>query len=294
MPHFRGIVPHLEHCFRHLRIALAMRDENGFLRCISQKNFTAFKDSKVKTIYKSGKQKLIQGDALEVLPKLCRRGEKFHAVITDPPYSSGGLHMSTRAASTSSKYQSSDAKKKHPDFLGDNRDQRSYLAWSTMWLSYCHELIVDRGIVCLFSDWRQLPTVSDALQAAGFIWQGVASWDKVNARPKLGGFRQQCEFIVWGSKGKAPGTGVSLPGSFRVSLVSGTKRVHAAQKPVELISEVCRCAAHHDQPRILDPFAGSGTTLLAARSHGIQAVGVEQSAEIATLAVDRLKDISGL
>lgn len=244
----------------------------------------------MRTIYKNGKQRLIQGDALEVLPKLCRRGEKFHAVITDPTYSSGGLHMTTRSATTSSKYQSSDAKKKHPDFLGDNRDQRSYLAWSTMWLSYCHELLVDRGIVCLFSDWRQLPTVSDALQGAGFIWQGVASWDKVNARPKLGGFRQQCEFIVWGSKGKAPGVGVSLPGSFRVSLVSGAKRVHAAQKPVELISEVCRCTMHHENPKVLDPFTGSGTTLLAARSHGIQAVGVEQSPEIVDLALERLRN----
>lgn len=243
----------------------------------------------MRTIYNRGGHHLIQGESLAVLPKLQKRGEKFHAVITDPPYSSGGLHMSTRSGSTSSKYQSSDAKKKHPDFLGDQRDQRSYLAWSTLWLSQCYELLVDRGVICLFIDWRQLPTISDALQGAGFLWQGVASWDKVNARPKLGGFRQQCEFVVWGTKGKSPGVGANLPGSLRYSLVSGAKRVHAAQKPVELLEEICRIVEHRDKPRILDPFAGSATTLIAARNRGIQAVGIEQSPEIASIALERLR-----
>ncbi|WP_158545331.1 DNA methyltransferase [Bremerella cremea] len=60
-----------------------------------------------------------------------------------------------------------------------------------------------------------------------------------------------------------------------MSLVRGTKRVHAAQKTVKLISEVCRCTRHQENPKVLDPFAGSWTTLLAARRQGIQAVGVE-------------------
>src|SRR5690606_7963174 len=113
-------------------------------------------------------------------------------------YSSGGTHTSTRQGSTSSKYQSSDAKHQLPDFLGDNMDQRSYRQWATLWLSTAVDMLKPGGIACLFTDWRQLPTMSDVLQGAGVTWRGVASWDKRQGRPRMGGFNQQVEFIVWG------------------------------------------------------------------------------------------------
>ena len=48
-------------------------------------------------------------------------------------------------------------------------------------------------------------------------WRGVAVWDKVASRPQKGRFRQQSEYIVWGSNGKMPlerNVGC-LPGVFR-------------------------------------------------------------------------------
>ena len=56
----------------------------------------------------------------------------------------------------------------------------------------------------MFIDWRQLPAATDALQWAGWIWQGTAVWDKGNSRPQKGRFRQQAEYIVWGSNGDMP------------------------------------------------------------------------------------------
>lgn len=62
----------------------------------------------------------------------------------------------------------------------------------------------ERAPVCMFIDWRQLPAATDALQWAGWIWRGTAVWDKGNSRPQKGRFRQQAEYIVWGSNGDMP------------------------------------------------------------------------------------------
>ncbi|MDP2794373.1 MAG: hypothetical protein Q8O25_09895 [Sulfurisoma sp.] len=69
----------------------------------------------------------------------------------------------------------------------------------------------------VFSDWRQIPVTTDAMQAAGVTWRGIAVWDKTGgARPYKGGFRSQAEYIVWGSKGPLKGERYS-PGVFRVN-----------------------------------------------------------------------------
>lgn len=243
----------------------------------------------MKPIYRSKGQALYQGDCLAVLAELRKKRTKFDGLITDPPYCSGGLHIGARKASTSDKYQTSGVGRRLPDFLGDNMDQRSYRSWAITWLVSALETVKPGGIVCLFTDWRQLPTMSDILQGAGVTWHGVASWDKVNSRPRLGGISQRCEFIVWGSKGKLARQGVSLSGSLRFGIVPSIRRVHCTEKPVELMAELLRLVAWRDGASVLDPFAGSGSTLVAAREMGVEAVGIEKSPEIAQIARKRLR-----
>jgi site-specific DNA-methyltransferase (adenine-specific) len=88
--------------------------------------------------------------------------------------------------------------------LGDGKDHRSFLTWAVMWLSETWRVTKDGAPVLIFTDWRQLPTVTDALQAPGFHWRGIVTWNKLCGRPILGEFRRDTEFIVYGSKGKSP------------------------------------------------------------------------------------------
>jgi DNA modification methylase len=60
---------------------------------------------------------------------------------------------------------------------------------------------------------------------------------------------------------------------------------HPAPMPLELAEHLVKLSGGR---RILDPFAGSGTTLLAARRLGRNAVGIELDAEYAALTADRL------
>jgi DNA modification methylase len=214
------------------------------------------------------------GDALRVLPTL-ERGS-VQALITDPPYSSGGVFRSDRSQSVQDKYQQSTQAKQWSSFSGDNRDQRSFLAWSTLWLLDCFDLLSDGGYALVFTDWRQLPVLTDAVQAAGFIWRGLISWDKgPSARaPHKGYFRHQCEYVVWGTKGPlsiAEHDG-PYPGCIQQSIDRSDKH-HLAGKPVELLAQLCRIVKPGDV--VLDPFLGSGTTARAAVRMGRRCIGIE-------------------
>lgn len=224
---------------------------------------------------------LYRGDCLAVLPFL---EGGFDAVVTDPPYSSGGQSKGERARPTGSKYLNTGATK-FPDFLGDTKDQRSYLHWSALWMGLCQERLADGGLMLVFSDWRQLPVTTDAMQAAGITWQGIAVWDKTGgARPRKGGFRSQAEYIVWGSKGALRGERYA-PGVFRVNPQAGGK-LHQVGKPLPLMEELVAACG----PRILDPFMGSGTTGAAALQQGKTFVGIEASQHYFEVARTRMAD----
>lgn len=225
---------------------------------------------------------LYRGDCLAILPGL---DGPFDAVVTDPPYSSGGQSKGDRAKSTGDKYLNTGSTK-YPDFLGDTKDQRSYLHWSALWMSLCFERLADGGLMIVFSDWRQLPVTTDAMQAAGVTWRGIAVWDKTGgARPYKGGFRSQAEYIVWGSKGSLKGERYS-PGVFRVNPQAGGK-LHQVGKPLPLMDEVVAACGQ----RILDPFMGSATTGLAALNQSKAFVGIEASRHYFGVAVERLRSV---
>lgn len=230
---------------------------------------------------------LYQGDALKVLQAL--PDEMFDALVTDPPYSSGGQFRSDRMAGTAVKYVNTGTKNVREDFYGDNRDQRGYLMWMTMWLLEAWRTLKPGAPICLFSDWRQYPVVTDALQAAGFIWKGTAVWDKTQGvRPHKGRFRAQAEFIIWGSKGpmvKPTSASKVIPGVITCSPQKGPK-LHQVGKPEELMRHVLQIAPSGSH--ILEPFAGSSTTLLEAARAGFAGTGIELSAHYWNVSVDRL------
>ena len=108
----------------------------------------------------------------------------FDALITDPPYASGGWKASEKNRTTNQKYSSMDKDNALPDFDGDQKDQRSWTRWMAEWLSDARKVCKPGAPICLFIDWRQYPSITDALQWAGWIWRGSAVWDKMTSRPQ--------------------------------------------------------------------------------------------------------------
>ena len=227
---------------------------------------------------------IYHGEALEVLGAL---RTTFDALVTDPPYSSGAQFRGDRTASTVSKYVQSGTLIDRPDFAGDNRDQRSYMAWCALWLSAALASSRPGALCAVFTDWRQLPTTTDAVQAGGWVWRGIGVWDKTEgSRPRLGGLRSQCEFVVWGTAGSLDESRnpVALPGVFRGT--SPKDKEHIAEKPLDLVGWLVRLAGPGGV--VLDPFMGSGTTLVAAKNSGRKAIGIEIEERYCEIAAKRL------
>ena len=227
------------------------------------------------------------------------------AIIADPPYSSGGMHMTQRTQRDPvDKYIVDGDKAQLHSFSGDNRDQRSWTLWSTLWLIEALRIARPGSPIILFTDWRQLPATTDALQAAGAIWRGVFPWCKPAGRPGgQGRFRNASEFAVWGSNGDMPARDElkHLPGyhteageeipylhGYHEESVRKKDKHHITGKPTALMRVMAQACVPGGT--ILDPFAGSGTTGVAALLEGRQFIGIEQSPVNARIAEARLAD----
>lgn len=228
---------------------------------------------------------LHKADAITVLRGL--PDASIDMVFTDPPYSSGGTHSGTRTQPPGQKYINHATRAAYANFSHDNKDQRSWTFWCMTWLAEAYRATKEGGYLACFTDWRQLPSLTDAIQGAGYIWRGVAVWDKTpgRARPRAGGFSQQAEFLVWATKGAMPaGADVYLPGVFPDRLAFPKK--HMTEKPLGLAREVVRLV----QPGgvVCDPFAGSATFLVAAKEAGLQWIGCELEPAYHEVASQRL------
>lgn len=236
----------------------------------------------MKPYYEVGGITIYHGDALFVMPELA----DIDVIIADPPYSSGGQYRSDRMASTVAKYVNSDTLRLRPSFTGDNRDQRAFFAWSTFWLSCSLSACREGAHALVFSDWRQVPTMSDALQAGGWVWRGLATWWKPGIRMQRGGFSASSEYILWGTAGLWDRGNGQAPQNVIRCKPAGQDKRHIAEKPIELLNVLVKFAREDEV--VLDPFMGAGSTLIAAKNLGRKAIGIEIEERYCEIAAERL------
>lgn len=231
------------------------------------------------------KTELYHGNNLHLMSSW--KDNKFDAIITDPPYASGGLTTTSRSQAPEKKYQNSGAKKKYPTFANDDRDERSHYLWSVRWMEEALRLTKPGGWLMTFTDWRLIRSVADAVCVAGWTWRGIVVWDKTEAcRPQPGRHRNQCEYVITATKGPvAKWTTVCPAGCFREYLRPGDKH-HLTAKPVALMEHLLSIMP--EGAHVLDPFAGSGSTLVAAKERGIHSTGIELTEEYYKIAYNRI------
>ncbi len=224
------------------------------------------------------------GDCREILPTL----GPVDAIITDPPYSSGGQFRGDRAQKPSTKYVNSDSFETcRQEFSGDNLDQRAFLSWAGMWLTQCHAIAKDGAVLLCFTDWRQLPVMTDAIQHGGWIWRNIVTWWKPGIRMQRGRFSASAEYVIYGSRG-VPTAGEHSPQNvLRHSPVTGSNKDHIAEKPLSLLVDMIGVTL--PGAVILDPFAGIGTTGRAAKDMGRNAILIEREERSCEIAVKRLR-----
>lgn len=244
---------------------------------------------------------IIEGDSLLVLRDL--PAASVDALVTDPPYSSGGQFRSDRAKGTAAKY-SGVGSYGLPDFHGDSRGERGLELWVTLWMCEALRVVKPGGACAVFCDWRSYPAFSAAIEAAGWSWRGIGVWSKPRhtTRPTPGGLWNDSELvftgsteaesdpaprpILWGSKGVRTAEGNEyLPGSWYCA-APREGRLHQTEKPQEVLRDLVRLAP--EGGLVLDPFAGSASTGVAALDQGRRFLGIELSTDYVRVGRDRL------
>lgn len=233
-----------------------------------------------------GRHQLILGDSIEVLTSFA--DDSFDCFLTDPPYCAATRGSSSKA-STSTKYTSSDAKRQFVPFVGDSRDQRAFTIWCSLWMTEAFRVTRVGGALLCFIDYRNLHCVVDAVQVAGWDFDGIIPWCKPRGRPRLGWFQtSRSEFVVIGRKGSHDKEHRKC-GPAWLEDSAPSQRIHPTQKPVEIFVNLI--GFREDWKRICDPFGGSGTAILAAEELGRECVAIEKSPHYFEAARERLQVI---
>lgn len=232
-----------------------------------------------------GRVVLYNRDCLELLPLLPQGC--VDAVVTDPPYSSGGAFRGDRTRGTIDKYVQSGTVGDRSEFTGDNRDQRSFLAWCSLWMCAARHASNTGAVMCSFIDWRQLPTLTDAAQCGGWVWRNIGTWWKPGIRMQKGRFSSSAEYIIYATNGPHSSDGEFSPQNvIKCATMAGNDRDHIAEKPAEVMDwclSACRASGV-----VLDPFMGGGSTGEAAVRTGRRFIGVEIDKGYFDIAVKRI------
>lgn len=133
-------------------------------------------------------------------------------------------------------------------------------------LSLCYK--AESFFVCC--DWRSISTIAAAMENAAIEPKACIVWDKETRVQNLDRFAKQHEFIIYaGLYGgqKTVGTDVWR---FRRDFIPD----HPTPKPIELVAQAIETTTDKGD-LIYDPFAGSGSTLMACEHTGRQARVIE-------------------
>lgn len=227
-----------------------------------------------------GGQRLILGDCLDVIPTLgC-----VDAVVTDPPYSSGAR----TSADVIGRGGMSRGQRWASKPITNDRMTVTGFTWTIRHVAaQCYALLPDGGSFLSFIDWRQYPTLYGVVESVNFRVQGVVVWDKEHMA--LGnGFRNQHEFLIHAAKGVPNITDKGTPNVLRHTRISASD-LHPTEKPVGLLEMILPVITERGQS-VLDPFMGSGTTLVACQRLGRQGIGIEIDPDYFDIACKRVEE----
>ena len=255
-----------------------------------------------KPVYDDGRAILFCGDCLDLLKKFSANSVSL--TVTSPPYNIGKEYEKVRPL---------------PE----------YLQWTKSWMQQIHRVTADGGAFWLNLGYVEFPGRAKAVPLPYFIWnlsdfyliqEIIWNYGAGVAGRKF--FSPRNEKLLWFVKdsdnytfnlddvrdpnvkypnqkkngklkcnplGKNPTDVWQIPKVTSGANRSSVERTnHPAQFPTELVSRII-VAASRQNDVILDPFAGSGSTLEAAVRLGRRAIGIEINDKYIGTAITRLQ-----
>ena len=232
-------------------------------------------------VWVCGEHRVLCGDATETQAYTTLLGNELaDMVFTDPPYNVN------YANSAKDKMRG-----KERAILNDNLGEGFYdflLAALTPTLAHC------RGGVYVAMSSSELDTLQSAFRAAGGKWSTFIIWAKNTFTLGRADYQRQYEPILYGwPEGKSRHwCGDRDQGDVWQIKKPVKNDLHPTMKPVELVERAIRNSSRPGDS-VLDPFGGSGTTLIAAEKSGRRAWLMELDPKYVDVIVRRWQEWSG-
>lgn len=221
----------------------------------------------MKPYYEHAGITIYNADCREVLPHI----GQVDLVLTDPPYTFG-------IASTAQEGKA-----------GGWGDLMNSSIFYESWLSECKRLTANtQGAAWVFNSWRSFPVLARAAYAISWPIESLMVWDKCWIGPGGSrGLRPSYELAALFVQPQFSIPNRGIPDIWRCQWSSVKPNGHPAEKPPDLMVRMIRESGSRDL--ILDPFMGSGTTLVAAKQLGRRAIGIEIEEKYCEIAAKRLQ-----
>ena len=246
-------------------------------------------------VFNLGRHTLICGDATDPMVTARLMGsDKARLVLTDEPYNVRIVGNVTKGD--------------HREFAmasGEMSDER-FIEFNRAWMGAILPFLVDGGILGTFIDWRGMSTVHAAAMNLGLSQLNLVVWTKTNAG--MGSlYRSQHELlplfkmgalphlnnIALGRRGRHRSNVWSYPGASSIgSDARSGLRDHPTVKPTAMLEDAL-IDLTNSSDIVVDPFLGSGSTVIAAEKRGRICRGIELDPLYVDVIIRRWQRVTG-
>lgn len=241
---------------------------------------------------------IVNGDSFDILSEF---EFKFDMIFADPPYflSNGGIS-----------YQAGKVVCVDKGDWDKGGTPKSIMDFNRRWLTLCRKKLKENGSIWISGTHHNIFSIATLLNELGYKILNVITWAKTNPPPNISCrfFTYSTEFIIWARKSpkvphkfnyelmKAINDGKQMTDVWRLPAIGRWEKScgkHPTQKPLALLTRII-LASTHENDWILDPFAGSSTTGIAANLCRRKYLGIEKEIDFAMLSRDRRVEIEDL
>lgn len=238
---------------------------------------------------------LLHGDTMELIGNI---DKKVDMIFADPPYFLS-KNISKCINGTWKSFEKGEWDRA--------TSQDNINAFNKKWLSACRNVLKDNGTIFVTGTYHNIFSVASCMVELGYKILNIIVWQKSDAKPTLSRnfFNFTTEYIVWARKNERISHyfncelmeqlngGARMSDVWRIPFLSSWEMKygkHPTQKPLRLLYRVI-LASTHEGDTILDPFAGSCTTGIAANLLNRKFIGIDQSLEYLMYGIRRKQEI---
>ncbi len=238
---------------------------------------------------------LLHGDCMELLGEF---DFKFDMIFADPPYFLSNDGISFQAGKVVSVNKGEWDRGKSAAEIDE---------FNLRWLSLCRDKLKDAGTIWVSGTYHNIFSVASNLSALGFKILNVVTWAKTNPPPNISCryFTYSTEFVIWARKSarvphkfnyelmKFLNDGKQMTDVWRLPAIARWEKSqgkHPTQKPLSLLSRIIMASTDRGA-WVLDPFAGSSTTGIAACLTGRRFLGIERELDFVEMSRRRREEL---